>query len=339
MGLLPTSILLFERRLQRVDKRPVAVHLISLIHCGRIPGAEFIHLLHRLAVVAMIPGVENLVDVCCVAQPSGLHHVVADGTGNEVVAVGIGTLHEKLRHAVTHWGALDMFAQSPPTVVIHLTEIILRTVEERHVLAHPFRRLAVGDSVGDVLVLHRIEVVDVVFVVVELQHSSLPVSISSVGLHICDRECSHGIRLVGTRHVEILVCRSLVVWLCKERTGAEHHPCYCLHRSVELALTHFLVVDIICAGMHVGRKNSLHTIGFSCLIVLEHGTETRTTLHLHHSERVEHYTGASLTFGVDKLHIKLSMTVLCCLDIKLYGKLLCGRYHTFHLGIVVRVFV
>ena len=191
MGLLPTSILLFERRLQRVDKRPVAVHLISLIHCGRIPGAELIHLLHSLAVVSMIPGVENLVDVCRVAQPSCLHHMMANGTSNEVVTVGIGTLHEKLRHAVTHRGALDMLAQSPPTVVIHLTEIILRTVEERHVLAHPFRRLTVRDCVGYVLVLHIVEVVNIVFVVVELQHSSLSVSISSVGLHICDRECGH----------------------------------------------------------------------------------------------------------------------------------------------------
>ena len=91
--------------------------------------------------------------------------------------------------------------------------------------------------------------------------------------------------------------------------------------------------------MHVGRENSLHAIGFSCLIVLEHGAETRTALYLHHAERVEYYTGASLSFGIDKLHIKLSMTVLCCLNIKLYSKFLCGRYHTFHLGIVVRVFI
>ena len=63
--------------------------------------------------------------------------MMSDGTGYQIIAVGIRTIYQELSHAIAYRCTFDMLAESPPTIVVHLAEVILRTVEERHVLAHP----------------------------------------------------------------------------------------------------------------------------------------------------------------------------------------------------------
>ena len=288
MRVLPACVFLFERRLQVHQEAPAAVHLVCLVYGGRVPGAELLHLLHRLAVVAVIPSVENLREICGIAQPSCLHHVMAYGTGDEVIAVGVGALHEEFRHPIAHGRALDMLAQSPPAVVVHLLEVLLRTVEERHVPAHPFGSLAVGYGVLDVLVLHAVEVVHVWFVVVKLQYRSLSVGIAWSSLHIGDGEYCQRVAFVSARHVEALVGRGLVVGFGKQRTGAEHHSRDCLHRGVKLSLCGFLAVYVISSGVHVGREHCLDVVSLAGLVFLHEGAVARTALHLHHAQRIEH---------------------------------------------------
>ena len=112
-----------------------------------------------------------------IAQPTALHDVVSDGTGDEVVTVGIAAVDEEFRHAVTNGGAFDMFAECPPTVIIHLTEVLLRTVEERDVLKHPLRRGYVGNGGDDVLILHCVEIRCVVGEIIVFEYGSSTVGI------------------------------------------------------------------------------------------------------------------------------------------------------------------
>ncbi len=87
---------------------------------------------------------------------------MADGAGNEIVLVGVTALHEELGHAVAHRRALDVLAQRPPAVVVHLAHLLVGAVEERDVFFHPLRGLSVGNGGDDILVLHCIEVFSVV---------------------------------------------------------------------------------------------------------------------------------------------------------------------------------
>lgn len=80
-----------------------------------------------------------------IAQPAGFHHVVADGTGNEVVAVGIGTGNEEFGHAPAHGRTLQVLAQRPPAEVVDIVEILIRTVEKGNILGHPVGGILVGN--------------------------------------------------------------------------------------------------------------------------------------------------------------------------------------------------
>ena len=90
--------------------------------------------------------------------------------GNEVVFVGIRALNEEFGHAQSYRSALDVLAQRPPAEVVDLFHVLVGTFKQRDVLAHPFRRLAVGYVRNDVLVLHVVEVFGIVCEVVILQH-------------------------------------------------------------------------------------------------------------------------------------------------------------------------
>src|SRR5713101_5625492 len=55
-----------------------------------------------------------------------------------------------------------MFAQRPPSEIVNLLHLGIRTLEERDVLLQPGPGTGVGDEIGDVLVLHGVEARDVV---------------------------------------------------------------------------------------------------------------------------------------------------------------------------------
>ena len=146
--------------------------------------------------------------------------MMANGAGNEVVAVGIRTVDQKLGHAIAHGGALDVLAQGPPTVVVHLAEILLRTVEEGDVLAHPFRRLCVGDSGDDVLVFHRVETLGIVGEIVVTENGS-DVVIYGTADDVGDMIAHRWVKFIGTGHVEVLVGGRVEVGLVEGHACAE----------------------------------------------------------------------------------------------------------------------
>ena len=170
VGTFPAGIFLFKSGLQTQHEGGVALYLPHLLHGVGVPAGEAVHTLHRLSVVTVVPRTENLVHVSRIAQPAALHHVVTNGASYEVVLVGIGARHKELGHAITHGGALDVLAQRPPAIVVELTEVIVRAVEQGNVPSHPFRRLCVGDGGDDVFVLHRVEALGIVSEVIVVQH-------------------------------------------------------------------------------------------------------------------------------------------------------------------------
>ena len=123
------------------------------------------NLLHRFAIVAFVPGVHDLVEVVGLAQPTTLHDMMTYARGNQIVLIGIGSRHKKLGHGIAHGSESDVLAECPPTVIPHLFELFLRTVEQRYVIGHPLPCLAVGYLLYDVLVLHIIEIIHIVLVV------------------------------------------------------------------------------------------------------------------------------------------------------------------------------
>ena len=142
-------------------------------HPRRVVG----NLLHRLSLVALVPGVHDLVEPHGVAQPTAFVDMMSYTRGNEVVLVSIASVHEELRHSIAYRSGLDVFSECPPTEVPHFFEILVRTVEERHIMRHPIPRLCIGDGLHDVLILHRVEIVHVVLVIVILQNGCCSVHV------------------------------------------------------------------------------------------------------------------------------------------------------------------
>ena len=80
-----------------------------------------------------------------IAQPAGFHHMMADGTGNEVVTVGIGSWNKEFGHSPSDWSALEMLAQRPPAEVVDVVEFLIWTIEKRYVFLHPVGGILVGN--------------------------------------------------------------------------------------------------------------------------------------------------------------------------------------------------
>lgn len=74
-----------------------------------------------------------------ITQPTALHDMMSDSAGYQVIAVSIRPLYEELRHAIAYRSPLNMLAQCPPAVVVHLPEVLLRTVKQGDIVTHPCR--------------------------------------------------------------------------------------------------------------------------------------------------------------------------------------------------------
>ena len=176
-------------------------------------------------------------------------------------------------------------------------------------------------------------------VVVKLQDGSRRVVVRRHRLHVCNHERSHGVLLVGTRHVFGLVCRSLDGRMIEKVARAEHDACDCLYGSVEHARRSLLAVYIISSRVSLYRQARLYVIRLARLVVFHHASIACAALHLHHGLAVHHDARAHVALVVYELDVHLSVVVLCRLDVKFDGKFLCRRYQFFNLRIVVRVLV
>ena len=149
--------------------------------------------------------------------------MVSDGTGDEVIPVGIAAVNEEFRHPIACRGTFDMLAEGPPTVIVHFPEILLRTVEEGYVLAHPLRRSGIGDGGDDVLILHRIEVLRIMGEIVVFEHGSTAVGIKGFRYDIREEEGRHRVVFISSRHVEVLVGGGVDVGLVEGHTRTENN--------------------------------------------------------------------------------------------------------------------
>ena len=90
--------------------------------------------------------------------------MMTDGTGDEVVAVGIGAWNEEFGHAPAHGRTLDMLAQRPPAEVVDIVEILVRTVEKGNILGHPVGGILVGNVGHRGFPLFGVEGIECLFV-------------------------------------------------------------------------------------------------------------------------------------------------------------------------------
>ena len=214
-----------------------------------------------------------------------------------------------------------MLAQRPPAIVVHLLEVLLRTVEQRDILSHPFRRLRIRDGRDDILVFHRIEIVGIVGIVVIVEDGS-NAAVYSTGNNIRNGEGSLLVTLVSTRHIEVLIGRCVDIGLVERHSRTEHDTTDALHRRVKLSLAGFLAVQVIDGPVQRDRKYRLDMIGRPCLITLEQGTVSGTALHTDNTRRVHDNTGTHIPCIIHELNIQLPIGILGRFHVKLHFQFL-----------------
>ena len=175
-----------------------------------------------------------------VTQPTALHDVVTDGAGDKVVLVRVATVDKELGHAIAHWRPLDVLAQRPPAIVVHLAHLLIRTVEKGNILMHPLNGLGVGDGGDDVLILHGVEAGDVVgneglTATASPKERGVVTFISVVATDIGQGEPGHATDGVGEGLIEKLVGGGVDARLAEERAGAEDDARDALHGGIKLA--------------------------------------------------------------------------------------------------------
>ena len=214
---------------------------------------------------------------------------MAHARRDELPLVGIVALHQKLRHRIAHRGALDMFAECPPTVVPHLLEIAIGTIEQGHVLRHPLPCFRIRNGLHDVLILHRIEVFDIMLIVIVFQKSGSSIRISSLRLYIGNSEAGFRLALTSLIECAIPIGRGIDIRESTFRTCTEHDALDGFHRSKEHALTSLLAIhEDLCHSLR-NTQNGLDVIG-GVGFVFAQSTITGTTLAAHQPFVGEFYT-------------------------------------------------
>ena len=324
VGALPTLVLGIEVAIEVEHVVPVGIHEVTLVDGGGVPGAELVHLLHGAAFIAAVPRVEYLVQVLGVAQPAALMDVVADGARDEIILVGVGALHEELRHAVSRRGVLDVLAEGPPTVVEHLLKVLLRTLEQGDVRPHPLGSLSVGDCLDDVLVLHRVEVVHVVLEVVELQQGSLPVHVVRHRLEVGNAEGC--LRLLGARigHVLELVSPGVGCGEARACTRAELDALDAVYRSKEHPGHLLLAVVQRQDGAAVLHREVHADMVDLARLVVAHRPVTRSSLGTHDAFLRQVDARAGDPVLIKELNLQLARVVLVRHQVERDGQVLRG---------------
>ena len=103
-----------------------------------------------------------VVQILFLADPPSLAEVVAGWATDRVVLAAPADFGEKLGDYEPIWGLLDMLAERPPTEVIDLLDVLIRTLESRHVVNHPVRRGFVRDGLSEMGVVLTVERFDIV---------------------------------------------------------------------------------------------------------------------------------------------------------------------------------
>ncbi|OPZ94422.1 MAG: hypothetical protein BWY72_02339 [Bacteroidetes bacterium ADurb.Bin416] len=155
----PPGVIGFQVGHQLKQGSRIARHQKALVPGVGCPTAETMQFGQGFAVVAPVPHLEVFIQESLVFEPTALVEMMTECAGNEVVAVGVGTIHQKFGHDATLRGCLDVLAEGPPTVVIQFLEVGLGAVEQGDVGFHPIPGLCVGNGLHLVFVFHPIEIV------------------------------------------------------------------------------------------------------------------------------------------------------------------------------------
>ncbi len=169
--------------------------------------------------------------------------------GNKVVLISIGTWYQKLRHSIAYGCLLDVLPKCPPTEIPHLFKAAVRTIEEGYVGLHPVPRFRVRNGLHNGFRLHRVEVIDVVFVVVVAEESG---SLSGQTAEHTDRSGGKS----GNGESRLWVCgasifkgvvpisRGVDIWETAFTACAEHHTFDTLHGGKEHSLARLLAIHV-----------------------------------------------------------------------------------------------
>jgi len=185
----------------------------------------------------------NLIQILGISQPATLINVVTNGAGNEVILISIRTIDQKFGHSITCRSVFDVLAQAPPTVVIHLFEILLRTFKQRNILFHPGRCFRVRNSLSDVFIFHVIEVISIMTESSVLQESSCCIHIGRRGFEVGHTESTQSILRTGIGQVVSLIGRCFRCRKLSQLTRTESNSLNSSNRSIEHTCTRLLSVN------------------------------------------------------------------------------------------------
>ena len=141
---------------------------------------------------------------------------MSDRTSDQVIFIRIGTLNEKLRHTISHRSFLDMLAQRPPTIIIHLFKITLRAFKQRNVVFHPLRSFCIRNRLNDILIFHSIKIIRIMAEILILQESGRCIL-------VCGRRF----------YISYTIFRSIHCRECTWHACTESYSFDTCHRSIE----------------------------------------------------------------------------------------------------------
>ena len=207
------------------------------------------------------------------------------------------------------------------------------TFEERHVLRHPLPAVLVGDGLPDAFRLHRVEVVDVVAVVVVVQQGGTAVGVRGRRLEVADGIDGQRLVLAGILQHAVPVGRGVDVGEGAAGTCAQHDAFYRLDGRKEHALSCFLAVDVYFYQSSVDAEHGLDVVDGVGLILAQ-SAKAGTALAAHLARVGQFDTRAGRAVLVEEFYLQQSRVVLPCAQVELDTEFSGGWYLALHAGIV-----
>ena len=244
-------LLVFPLQVRHHPRDPVLapVHQIPSPQRMSRPRRVVPDLLHRSPLMPVIPRPDNLVQVRRIPQPTAFMYMMTERARNQVILISVAPRNQKLRHGPSYGRPSDMFPQRPPSVVPHLLETAVRTIEQRHVPHHPVPRFRIGYRLHDVLRLHAVEIVYVMFIIPISQKrgpvaDGLPIGINLFSPHSRNTVARLRFFITGMLQGPVPIGRRVHVGLPSFTPRPEHHALNGFNRRKQHPLTGFPSVHI-----------------------------------------------------------------------------------------------
>src|ERR1019366_6355669 len=101
-------------------------------------------------------------EIILIAQPAAFGDVESGGATDGVIDSGVLHRGQKFSDDEAAGGFDEVFAERPPAEIIHLLDFAVGALKEGNFFLKQAPRAGVGNIIGDVLVFHRVEALDIV---------------------------------------------------------------------------------------------------------------------------------------------------------------------------------